>query len=261
MLLTIALILASIEAFAQSPVRVAPDCVIGLNATAATRSNAWDNRDSTCTEWDLAYTSTGFSALSIEVDFATDSGGQPGTWTVWPSGNVVGIIPLTVTTNGYSSLSSFQPWVSINLTSVTGTGLVKAMLIGWKSALNQADDPCFSTKQFKQALITTATTTKLVADLAGAIAYVCGYAITSTATTAENTVQFTSGTGGSCATGTNPMTPVKHYGILANGSVVDSHGWANATLFSSGVTGQGICLVSTVGTAPNISVELSYVQR
>lgn len=124
--------LSLVYASAQQSVNAAPDCVVGLKATATGRSISYDNRQSACTTWTLTYTVTGPSAINIEPEFAPDSGGQPGSWSVWPD-VMSGTLPLSVATEGQISVYKFHPWVSINITSLTGTGEVRATLQGWRS--------------------------------------------------------------------------------------------------------------------------------
>jgi hypothetical protein len=139
------LILAA-PAYSQQNAQVQrnPDCQFSFRFTATGRQPSpggagqqvgFDNRQSACTTWHFMYTNTGFSALSIEIDQAPDSGGTPGAWVVWPSANVLGAyasLPLTTTTVGQLTAYKYASWVSVNLTSVTGTGQVQGTVVGWR---------------------------------------------------------------------------------------------------------------------------------
>lgn len=110
-----------------------PDCVITVTATTAGRTvfNNLGVTQPVCTTWHLTYANDGFSALSIELDEAPSVGGAPAAWVTWP--NVAsGTLPLTATTSGQVTLFKYFPWVSINITSVTGTGSIRAAAYGYR---------------------------------------------------------------------------------------------------------------------------------
>lgn len=110
-----------------------PDCLVTLTLSNAGRQ-VFDNRglsQPVCTTWHLTYFNEGFSALSIELDEAPSSNGAPGTWVTWPT-PASGSQPLTATTQGQLTLFKYFPWVSINITSVTGTGTIRAAAYGYR---------------------------------------------------------------------------------------------------------------------------------
>lgn len=290
-LTVICLLLAATCARAQVNTQRQPDCYIEANFTAATRSVAFDNRPSApgeksgCTRWTLSYYSNGFSALSIELDEAPDAStgstgipGTPGSWVVFPQ-TASGALPLTVTTSSQITVYKFYPWVSINLNSVTGTGLIKAVAMGWKpDSLSDASsspagssvaqtvspittDPCQSPAAVKTSVpinITTATTTSLVALSGSTIVYVCGFAVTVGSTVTANTIQFEYGTGGTCGAGTTVLTGVLNTAGVLTGEI--SYGGAGQTVFKTAAA-NGLCAVSTVGTGPSIQGLLTFVQQ
>jgi len=98
--------------------------------------------------------------------------------------------------------------------------------------------------------ISTATTTQLIAGVAGQNIYVCSIIFSATGTTP--TAQFTSGTGGTCGTSTVTLSGV----IIppAFFSIVDG----NSTVLGIITAGQGFCLVS--GGTPSLQGWIEYSQ-
>ena len=122
---------------------IQPDCAMSFSFTATARYPATGFSNTTgCTDWILQYNSTGFSAVSVEVDSAADSTGTPGTWAAF-TGKIAdgnsssassgpGVNPNTATDWAYLRLSGSPAWVSVTLASKTGTGRVNGTLRGWK---------------------------------------------------------------------------------------------------------------------------------
>jgi hypothetical protein len=122
-------------------------------------------------------------------------------------------------------------------------------------------DPCQDFGNLKSsafANITTATTTALVAPSGSTNIYVCGYEITSSSTTTANTVILENGTGASCATSPTALSPtMSNSNAGATPVIWRRHG---TTIFATGAS-QGLCALTTIGTAPNITVWITYVQQ
>ena len=119
------------------PVTVQPNCSIPINFNS-TNTLQWDNRFTGCVNWILTYASRGFSALSIAVQSAPDAGGTPGTWVTFAGTIKSGINPNTNTAEratffGTADPTDFQPWVRVNLSTVTGTGMVTGTLLGFNT--------------------------------------------------------------------------------------------------------------------------------
>ena len=131
----------SLCAFAQSPTKVAPDCIIqasfaGSGQSTPTSTTCGDNRQNTITNWVFAYYVDGFSGISVVVQGAPDASGVPGSWatlggTVSTAG--CGANPCTVATQSFIVLNGYAPWVRVSLTSVTGSGTLVGQLLGYKS--------------------------------------------------------------------------------------------------------------------------------
>jgi hypothetical protein len=135
-----ALLILAATLHGQTVERRAPDCVIGMTAKAAqvapppadpaSGQVAGYKNTPGCIRWTLAYSSQGFTGVSIELDQAQDVGNTPGTFAAFPN-TASGTQPLTSTTSGQITVYKYYPWVSINLSSVTGTGTVRAVAYGW----------------------------------------------------------------------------------------------------------------------------------
>lgn len=117
----------------------APDCSISATLSAAGQTTPFST--GTCAfnqtgpwVWTAAYYSEGFSAISLLVQSAQDSGGAPATWGSF-SGSVnasegCGANPCTITTSSFIVLTGYNPWVRVILSSVTGSGSVHVTLYG-----------------------------------------------------------------------------------------------------------------------------------
>jgi carbon monoxide dehydrogenase subunit G len=124
-------------AWGQSSTRVAPDCTITFSFTATARTPAagfanGSTAEPGCVTWTIVYYSTGFSALSLRLDSAPDSSGAAGTWGAFSGTLLSGINPNTATTQAFTTIFGYNPWVSVNLTSVTGSGTIRGVVYGWK---------------------------------------------------------------------------------------------------------------------------------
>jgi hypothetical protein len=118
---------------AQLEMRQRPDCEATLDATGGgTDGQSFDNRTSACVVWYFSYFSNGFSALSVTVQAAPDSNGQPGTFASWTAARSFGALPMTTLTNQGTTLVGFEPWVRLRLNSATGTGRLIGRIYGYK---------------------------------------------------------------------------------------------------------------------------------
>lgn len=106
---------------------MAQNCTV-RNTFVITGTQTYDNRTPQCTNFTFSYFVSGFSAISIEVDGAPDSGGIPGLWTALTP--ATGSNPSTTLTGVSSYSGAVFPWVRINVTSVTGPGTVSFQLLG-----------------------------------------------------------------------------------------------------------------------------------
>lgn len=290
-LILLVMLFGARPAHAQNPSVIQPNCQIGFSFTAPGRSSPFQNitpagvATKACTSWTLVYSSTGFSALSIEIDSAPDAGASPGvspgSWTVWPAAQVAAgqVIPSTVTTSAGVTVFGFFPWISVNLNSATGTGTISGFLYGWQTQGSQESNtgatqiqgvtsvgsvpstgnpiqvaPNAPTKPWDCALTgLAAALTQCQAAPASGRLYITDITVdTTTATAGTYLVEY--GTGANCATGTTKLYP------SANGPA----GWTAPVLgapqkinFTTPLQPAALNAVCVLGTATNtINVEL-----
>lgn len=129
---------------ANAQTKIAPDCSITFPITAASTRYPPAGYSNTpgCVVWVVSYQSTGFSAVSLRVESAADSSGAAGSWGAFSGaildGNAAsatsgpGVNPNTDTDWGFTMLKGAPAWVSVVLTSKTGTGTITGVLNGWK---------------------------------------------------------------------------------------------------------------------------------
>jgi hypothetical protein len=125
---------AGLAPSARAQQTLKPDCVIDFIFTAAGQTQGGvgtcGNNQLGAVQWTLIYKSTGFSALSLRVESASDANGVPGAWGAFGGTIVAGINPNTATTQASTMLTGFFPWMRVSLTSVTGTGTITGELYG-----------------------------------------------------------------------------------------------------------------------------------
>jgi hypothetical protein len=96
---------------------------VGVSATI-------DNRTRMCSQWVVTYNSTGFSAISIELDGALDVSGVPGAFGLAPGTVLTGTNPSTTTGEAQFIINGYAPWMRLNFSSKTGTGSITALAFG-----------------------------------------------------------------------------------------------------------------------------------
>lgn len=130
----------------------------------------------------------------------------------------------------------------------TGTGATQVQTTG--------ADPCASTAIAKSSAVVTApaaATTQIIAGVAGQQIFVCGYNI-GVVVAVAGTVQWTTGTGGTCAAATVPKTGA----IPINTAEPFSYG-PGSTLFTA-AAGSGVCITLT-GAGDNGAGIVDFVQQ
>jgi hypothetical protein len=106
-----------------TPVNVIPDCLVYFDFTADASSAQFDNRFIGCKTWYVAYTSTGFPALTLTFQSAPDNNGAPGAWVAFAGAVLEGVNPNVALTQGSTIMYGYYPWQRITLTgSVAGAG-------------------------------------------------------------------------------------------------------------------------------------------
>jgi hypothetical protein len=284
------LLLSAIPVKAQNPSVLQANCSFGFTATTTGRSTSYQNvtpvgvSTKGCTNWTLVYSSTGFSAVSIEVDSAPDTGTTvgvaPGSWTVWPSTQIAAgqAFPATLATSSGITFFGFFPWVSINVTSVTGTGQIVAYVYGWQTSASQESNTGATSVQGVAAnglvpngnSIQTAlnaptkpwdcSLTGLVATLtqcqaapaAGTRLYITDITVVTTTATA-GTYQIRYGTGANCATGTVNLYPSFTGTWIA--PVTGAPQKINFTVPLQPAAANAVCVIGTATNTVNIELE------
>ena len=290
LLMLAALLFVATSARSQNPSVIQPNCTFGFSFTAIGRSTTFQNvtpgvSTKTCTSWTMVYSSVGFSTLSIELDEAPDAGAtpgvSPGSWAIWPAGQIAAgqTLPATSITNAGVTAFGFFPWISVNLNSVTGTGTITGVVYGWQTQGSQESNtgatqtqgvtapgvvpttgnpvqisPNAPTKPWDCALSAlVATLTQCQAAPASGRLYITDITVdTTTATAGTYLIEY--GTGTNCASGTTKLYP----------SVNGPAGWTAPVLgapqkinFQTPLQPAALNAICVIGTATNtINVEL-----
>lgn len=130
-LLFLILAFAGLAHAQPGPVSIRPDCFQFFTFTTTGNSNVFDNRSAGCPYFAIAYSSNGFSGLSLVVQVAPDAGGTPGAFSTYTANS--GSNPNTATTQATSTFSGYFPWLRVQLTSITGAGSLSGILYGWRT--------------------------------------------------------------------------------------------------------------------------------
>lgn len=105
-------------------------CPLSSSFSSTGAGTSLDNRLKGCYNWRFTYTSTGFSALSIQVEGSPDNS----TWTALTVVTGDGANPSTIITFATSGFHINPSFIRVNLTAATGTGLVNWQLTGTAGA-------------------------------------------------------------------------------------------------------------------------------
>jgi len=126
-------LLALVFSASAQPQRQGPDCgPINFTATASGALAALNNLNGACFNWTMSYSSTGFSGVSIQFESAPDNAGVAGAFVAFAGTLLTGANPSTLTTSNVSSFLGYYPWLRINVTSVTGSGLITGQIYGYR---------------------------------------------------------------------------------------------------------------------------------
>jgi hypothetical protein len=135
-------------AFAQTTLN--PDCAIRTYTFTATGTSAdIDNTNADCLTWVMDYSAVGFSAISMQLEAApagTINAGTgvatAGTYVIWGGTITNGVNPVIISpgagstrftdTSAASTQGYFAAFIHVNVTSVTGTGVIKVAVYGFR---------------------------------------------------------------------------------------------------------------------------------
>lgn len=110
---------------------LAQDCVMPFTFNATGLRQQFNNKSKACQNWTLVYfASASVSGLSIELDSANDNGNTPGSWGLFTGTLVNGTNPLTTLNGSSLSASGTNAWVSVTITTLTGSGVVTGAVYG-----------------------------------------------------------------------------------------------------------------------------------
>lgn len=244
-----------------SPVNVIPDCLLYFDFLANGSSPAtggFDNRFIGCKTWYVAYTSTGFPALTLTLESAPDNLGVPGAWAAFPGAVVEGVNPNVALTQASTITYGYYPWQRITLSGAAAAAgrRIRGTFYGYRQAGANTSGTvaiptitALSTSCTLSAAIELAPAVigvqQIVALTAGQTIRVCGITLANSATADIRLVQ---GTGANCVTG-----PANVTGTLRNVlSWVDAWQSNPLTLASA----QALCLSSSA--AVNIGGVILY---
>lgn len=146
LLLALACPLSCLGQQGQTPVTPLAKCVIPftINSTGTgaqghfqPSTTGYDNRQTGCTNWNLVYSSTGYTVIALRLQSAPAlsnvAPGTPGTYVDFAGTIVTGVNPQTATTQTPASgpiFSGYYPWIRLNASTLTGTGQITGVLIG-----------------------------------------------------------------------------------------------------------------------------------
>ena len=106
-----------------TPVNMIPDCLVFFDFTDNASSAQFDNRFIGCKTWYVAYTSTGFPAITLTFQSAPDNAGVPGAWVAFAGAVVEGVNPNVALTQASSIFYGYYPWQRITLSgAAAGAG-------------------------------------------------------------------------------------------------------------------------------------------
>lgn len=113
--------------------RINPDCVIPFTfiTTGSTSNLTCGHNLQGIVNWTVAYSSTGFSGISLVVQSAPDNAGVPGAWATFAGTVLAGINPNTALTSNFTTFQGYYPWMRVDLASITGSGKVTGTLYGF----------------------------------------------------------------------------------------------------------------------------------
>ena len=238
-------------------VQQGPDCQIsfyfntssgGTTIPLANYGPGSTNGGNLCTFWTLAYASEGFTAYTITVQNAPAATyTTPGTWVTYAGTVSTGSNPVVCSVScnpsqGQVTLSNGTvgiPWVRVNVSGVTGTGVIFGILQGWNfgnaagggggggggsGCAGTVATPCvtgaessagaavtdFRCDQTGAITISGSGLTQIVGLSSGKAIKLCHVSLSNTA---SSTVQIEYGTGTNCGTGTTAVSGT-YQGVL-----------------------------------------------
>jgi hypothetical protein len=115
-----------------------PDCQFYFTLTAAgslPAGSGFDNRQQGCTTWTVNYVSSGFTGLTVTLQSAANVNGAAGAFSAgFPiqENTLSGSNAMTSTTGGFWWVQGTNAWVNVNLSGLSGSGVVNGSVFGWR---------------------------------------------------------------------------------------------------------------------------------
>ena len=128
---------------------LAQDCRIPINFTISSGTITpavgapFNNKALACVNWQMNVFASGVSAQSIQLESASDLGGNtPGSFALFTGTLLSGSNPSTTTTQSTTTFTGMFPWLRVNPTTATGTGNIVGVVYGFK-ATSSSINPVF----------------------------------------------------------------------------------------------------------------------
>jgi hypothetical protein len=140
------LLFASLGFSQPGQVQVNADCVVQFNLNTSGQtlpaSGGFNNTNVGCISWQLVYANNGFSGITLTLQSAPNTSGNPaictpGSWGTMGGTIVFGVNPNTNTSAAstliQASATNFAACYRVVLTSATGSGNVTGVLLGYRA--------------------------------------------------------------------------------------------------------------------------------
>jgi hypothetical protein len=115
-----------------------PDCQFYFTLTATgslPAGSGFDNRQQGCTTWTVNYVNSGFTGLTVTLQSAANVNGAAGAFSAgFPiqENSLSGSNAMTSTTGGFWWVQGTNAWVNVNLSGLSGSGVVNGSVFGWR---------------------------------------------------------------------------------------------------------------------------------
>jgi hypothetical protein len=134
---------ASLLAQPSSVTLPQPDCTIGIGNGLTTLNQVvpslgFNNIGTGCDTWAMSISVSGFSSATVALQSAPNNNGVPGTWVTFAGQSIFSPSPnnnnpITSSTEAFVWLFGYNPWVRVQLTALTGSGIVTGSVYGWRN--------------------------------------------------------------------------------------------------------------------------------
>jgi len=115
-----------------------PDCQFFFTLSTASSlptGSGFDNRQQGCSTWAMSYVNSGFTGLTVTLQSAPNNAGSAGTFAAgFPvqQTSISGSNAITDTTGGFWWVQGTNAFVRVNLSGLSGSGVVNGAVYGWR---------------------------------------------------------------------------------------------------------------------------------